>query len=99
MHELYQTVATGDLKSNTNGVFQMAEKGPVIILSKATPKAVLITPDEWNRIAKRLKMLDALLEAQRIEARNNENNSWVSSTEMRARWAKRGVNVGSALQP
>jgi|688.fasta_scaffold398084_2 prevent-host-death family protein len=99
MHELYQTVATGDLKSNTNGVFQMAEKGPVIILSKATPKAVLITPDEWNRIAKRLKMLDALLEAQRIEARNNENNSWVSSTEMRARLAKRGVNVGSALQP
>ena len=97
MHELYQTIAAGDLKSNTNDAFQMAEHGPVIVLSKATPKAVLVSPDEWNRIARRLKMLDALLEAQRIEARNDANESWVSSAEMRARLAKRGVNVGSSL--
>ena len=97
MHELYQTIAAGELKSNTNGAFQMAEEGPVVVLSKATPKAVLVSPDEWNRVAKRLKMLEALLEAQRIKARNDANNSWVSSAEMRERLAKRGVNVGSAL--
>ena len=97
MHELYQTIAAGDLKSNTNEAFEMAENGPVVVLSKATPKAVLVAPEEWNRIAKRLKMLDALLEAQRIEQRNNENNSWVSSAEMRTKLAKRGVDVGSSL--
>ncbi len=97
MHELYQTIAAGDLKANTNQAFAMAEKGPVIILSRATPKAVLVSPDEWNRIAKRLKVLEALQEAQRIEARNEANQSWVSSTEMQARLAKPGVNVGSSL--
>ena len=97
MHELYQTIAAGDLKANTNNAFAMAERGPVVVLSRATPKAVLVAPDEWNRIAERLKILEALLEAQRIEARNEANSSWVSSTEMKARSAKRGVNVGSSL--
>lgn len=97
MHELYQTIAAGELKSNTNAAFEMAEKGPVIILSKATPKAVLVAPDEWNRIAKRLRILEALQEAQRIETRNNADNSWVTSAELKARLTKRSVDVGSSL--
>jgi prevent-host-death family protein len=97
MHELYQTLAAGDLKANTNEAFAMTEKGPVVILSKATPKAVLVSPSEWNRIARRLKMLEMLQEAQQIEARNEANQSWVSSAEMRARLAQRGMNVGSSL--
>lgn len=97
MHELYQTIAAGELKANTNEAFARAEKGPVIILSRATPKAVLVSPGEWNRIAKRLKMLETLQEAHRIEARNDANDSWVSSAEMKGRLAKRGVNVGSSL--
>ena len=40
---------------------------------------------------------EALQEAQRIEARNNADNSWVSRAEMKARLAKRGVDVGSSL--
>jgi prevent-host-death family protein len=87
MHELYQTIAAGDLKANTNNAFAMAARGPVVVLSRATPKAVLVAPEEWNRIAERLKMLEALVEAQRIEARNEANQSWVTSTEMRARLA------------
>jgi prevent-host-death family protein len=88
MHELYQTIAAGDLKANTNEAFAMAEKGPVVILSRATPKAVLVARDEWNRIARRLRMLEALQEALHIEARNNASDSWVSSNEMRARLSK-----------
>jgi PHD/YefM family antitoxin component YafN of YafNO toxin-antitoxin module len=67
------------------------------ILSRATPKAVLVAPNEWNRIAERLKMLEALQEARRIEARNDTDHSWVSSSEMKQRMAKRGVDVGSPL--
>lgn len=59
-------------------------------ISKATPKAVRVAPEEWNRIARRLKMMEALLEAQRIEQRNNANDSWISSAEMSERLAKRG---------
>ena len=97
MHELYQTIAAGDLKANTNEAFALAEKGPVIVLSRATPKAVLVAPDEWNRIARRLNMLETLVEAQRVEARNEANQSWVTSSEMKERLAKRGVDVGSSL--
>lgn len=97
MNELYQTIAAGELKANTNEAFAMLEGGPVVVLSKATPKAVLISVQEWNRIAKRLKLLETLIEAQHIEARNEANQSWVTSTEMRERLAKRGGDVGSSL--
>ncbi|MBE2237399.1 MAG: type II toxin-antitoxin system Phd/YefM family antitoxin [Caldilineaceae bacterium] len=97
MHKLYQTIAAGDLKANTNAAFAMAEEGPVVVLSKATPKAVLVSPDEWNRIAQRLSVLEALVEAQRIEVLNETNQSWVTGAELRDRLAKRGVNVGSSL--
>jgi prevent-host-death family protein len=97
MHKLYQTIAAGDLKANTNQAFAMAEKGPVVILSRATPKAVLVSPDEWNKIAQRLKTLEALQEALRIEDRNEANQTWVTSSEMKTRIAKRGLDVGSSL--
>lgn len=42
--------------------------------------------DHW------LKLVEALQEAYRIEARNDANQSWVSSREMSERLAKRGVN-------
>lgn len=97
MHELHQMIAAGELQSNASRVFALAEKGPVVVLSDATPRAVLVTPDEWNRIAKRLEMLESLLEAQRIETRNEVEDSWVTSAEMRDRLARRGVHVGSSL--
>ncbi len=59
-------------------------------ISKATSKAGLVAPEESNRIAKRLKMMEALLEAQHIEQRNNANDSWISSAKMSERLAKRG---------
>lgn len=49
---------------------------------------------EWNRIADRLKLLEILLEAQQVEARNEADQSWVTSSELRERLAKRGVNGG-----
>ncbi|HHY55363.1 MAG TPA: type II toxin-antitoxin system Phd/YefM family antitoxin [Chloroflexi bacterium] len=97
MHELHQTIAANELKNNARRAFALAEKGPVVIISRAKPKAVLVAPDEWNRIARRLEILESLLEAQRIEARNDADDSWVSSIEMRDRLMKRGVDVGSSL--
>ena len=97
MNELYQTIAAGDLKANTNEALAMLEDGPVVVLSKATPKAVIVSVKEWNRIAKRLKLLETLVEAQHVEAYNEANQSWVTSSDMRGRLAKRGVNVGDSL--
>ena len=97
MHELYQTIAAGELKANTNDAFAMTQQGPVVILSRATPKAVLVSPDDWNRIARRLKMLEAVQEALHIEAENDTNGSWITGAELKERVAQPGKNVGSPL--
>lgn len=49
----------------------------------------ITTTEQW------LTMLALLQEARQIEARNDANQSWVSSKEMKERLAKRGVNVGA----
>ena len=68
-----------------NEAFAMLTEGPVVLLGRAESKAVLVSVDEWNRIASRLKLLETLVEAQRIEARNDLNQTWVSSSELRQR--------------
>ena len=96
MHELHQMIAAGELQSNASRASALAEKGPVVVLSDATPRAVLVAPEEWNRIAKRLEMLESLLKARRIETLNEAEDGWVSSVEMRDRLSRRGVYVGSS---
>ena len=91
MQAVHQTIAAGDLKAKPAEAFAMLAEGPVVVLGKAEPKAVLVSVDEWNRIAKRLKLLEALVEAQRIQARNEANQSWVTSSELKQRLAQRGV--------
>ena len=51
----------------------------------ARRKRILIPSERWQHIARRLKMLDALREAQRIEARNDRNGSWLSGAEVKER--------------
>ena len=50
---------------------------------------------DCDKIAKRLKLLETIIEAQLIEARNEVEQSWVTSGEMRQRLVKRGANVDS----
>lgn len=75
----------------------MLADGPVVVISREVPEAVLVSVDEWNRIAKRLKMLELLVEAQRVEARNETNQTWVTSSELKQRLAQQGADVGSSL--
>jgi prevent-host-death family protein len=97
MQTVHQTIAADDLRAKPTEAFAMLAEGPVVVLGRAEPKAVLVSVDEWNRIAKRLKMLEALVEAQRIEARNDANQTWVTNSELKQRLAQRGVDVGSSL--
>ena len=65
MHTLYQTASVGDLKANANTMFKQAQNGPVVILSRATPKAVLVSPNLWNETARRLADLERILDSDR----------------------------------
>ena len=71
MHELYQTVAAGDLKAHTAAVFDMAEKGPVVVMSRATPKAVMVAASEWNATARLIQDLrEQLAREKRLRIAN-----------------------------
>ena len=56
-----------------------------------------MTFDKWNGPTGRLKLLELIEEAQRIQARNEANQSWVTSSELKQRLAQRGMDVGSSL--
>ncbi|MBV7332371.1 type II toxin-antitoxin system Phd/YefM family antitoxin [Chloroflexi bacterium TSY] len=72
MQTLMQTASSGDVKQNPNSIFDMAQNGPVRILSRSTTKAVVVSPFMWDAIARRLAYLESLIEddlaSRRIEA-------------------------------
>lgn len=72
MHALYQTYASGDLRTNPSAAFAMSDKAPVVIMSRATPHAVMVSPEMWDATARRLAYLESLLEddaaSRRIQA-------------------------------
>jgi prevent-host-death family protein len=92
-----QTAPSSELRRHLNKILKMAQSSPVVLMSRSEPAGVLVSPQEWNQIVNRLKQLEAAHEARRIIAQNNANQSWVSSTEIRARIQKRGVDVGSLV--
>ena len=65
MHELYQTIPAGDLKAHTAAAFEMMENGPVVVMSRATPKAVMVAPNEWDATARLIKDLREQLGRER----------------------------------
>jgi len=94
-----QTVPISELRRQQDKILKMSESAPVVLMNRSEPAGVLVSPQEWNQIVNRLNQLEALQEARRNIERNNLNNSWVSSAEMRKRMQKRGVDVGSLVQP
>ena len=57
MYQLYQTISSGDIKTHPNAAFEMAKDEPVVVISKSTPKAVIVSPEQWNKMAAELKRL------------------------------------------
>ena len=94
-----QTAPISALRRQQDKILKMAESAPVVLMSRSEPAAVLVSPQEWNQIVERLRLLDALGEARRNIAQNNASQSWVSSAEMRKRMQEQGVDVGSLVRP
>jgi prevent-host-death family protein len=94
-----QTVPISELRRQQDKILKMAESAPVVLMSRSEPAGVLVSPQEWNQIVNRLRQLEAIHEARHNLARNEADNSWVSSAEMRRRMQNRGVDVGSLVRP
>ncbi|MEM7129353.1 MAG: hypothetical protein AAF702_23680 [Chloroflexota bacterium] len=99
MHELYQTLATGDLKSNPAAAFAKTMDGPVVVMSRSTPKVVMVAPNEWNSTARLIHELREQLNRerrlrianQRYAARLADPSRGVSQEDLDAMVAEMGL--------
>jgi len=60
-----QTVSMNDIKNHTAAVTAKFTAGPVVLMNRATPQAVLVSPQQWNGILDTLEeMQDAIVTLQ-----------------------------------
>jgi len=53
-----ETVSMHELKNNTRVVTEKFSTGPVLLLNRATPQGVIVSPEQWNTIVQRLADLE-----------------------------------------
>lgn len=94
MDQVQQIEPITQMQKQPSTVLAKLAAGPVILAQRSRPAAVLVSVEQWDQIAEELTTLRLLAESRRVAARNDANQSWVSSTEMRERMAKHGVVVG-----
>jgi prevent-host-death family protein len=54
VNALPQTAPMSDMRNRQSELLHMAEHGPVLLLSRSKPAAVLLSPDLWDAIAEAL---------------------------------------------
>ncbi len=60
-----QTVSMNDIKNHTATVTKKFRAGPVVLMNRATPQAVLVSPQQWNALLESLEeMQDAIVTLQ-----------------------------------
>ena len=60
-----QTASMNEIKNRTASVTEKFSKGPVVLMNRATPQAVLVSPQQWNAILDKLEELqDAVVTLQ-----------------------------------
>lgn len=82
MHAMPQTVPISEIRKDQEGVISRLVRGPILLLSRSQPAAVLVSVREWNEIAaivERNEDLEDLIEMQRLEI--EELKSGVTTTE------------------
>ena len=92
MNQLH-TASVSGFRNSYKDVLQQVTVGPVLLLQNSKLAAVLISPKEWNEIAtnmQRLRDLEQLLEAKKINAQMDANpSSVVTHEELKRRLAEK----------
>jgi len=58
MNALPQAAPISDLRTRQTEILDMAEQEPVVLMSRSKPAAVLLSPTQWDTIAKRMAELE-----------------------------------------
>lgn len=79
MHPIPQMESVTSLRNHYNSLIARLRDGPIVLSQHAKGAAVLVSIEEWNQIAKRLKILEGLLEAKHNAAAAEADPSTVVS--------------------
>jgi len=69
MQKQYETISSRELRSNPAAAMQKADAEPVVILSGSTPRAVMVSFEQWNTTAARLAYLERVVMGLEADAR------------------------------
>lgn len=65
LNRIPQTASMQEIKNRTAEVTGKFINGPVMLMNRATPQAVIVSPEHWNEIVDRLEeMQDAIITLQ-----------------------------------
>lgn len=82
MNTVPQIEPVSKLVKDHKAIFARLDSGPVILANRSQPQAVIISIDEWDRIAKELNRYRIMAEGRRIIERNDANDSWTSFEDL-----------------
>jgi PHD/YefM family antitoxin component YafN of YafNO toxin-antitoxin module len=72
MQQLPQITPLSQIHTNQEQLLSQLSNGPVVLLQEDKPAAVLVSATEWNRVAKRLELLEQEqrdhMDAERVAA-------------------------------
>lgn len=65
LNRIPQTASMQDIKNRTAAVTKKFIDGPVLLMNRATPQAVIVSTEQWNAIVNRFEeMQDAIITLQ-----------------------------------
>ena len=91
MDKLPQLASVSDIRHRHLNVIERTKNGPVVIANRAQPVAVMVSPEEWNKIAEQLEDLDATVSALQaeLEIERGEDEVVDADIEQLEKWAGR----------
>ncbi|NOX61763.1 MAG: type II toxin-antitoxin system Phd/YefM family antitoxin [Chloroflexi bacterium] len=62
-----ETVTLSDLRQRQSEIFAQLQREPLVLVQRGKPVAVLIAPDQWNRLMEEIEDLEDALIALKAE--------------------------------
>lgn len=88
-----KTAPVSDMNRRAGDVLELVKQGPVALMSRSDPAAIMVSPEQWNQMAEELRQYRVIAEAKKIYARTEAEGTWVSEAELLEDLAKRDTHV------
>jgi len=70
---MFRTTTVTELRSDLSSIIANLEDGPLLILSHSKPKAMLIEPELFDNLIRRVELLEDLLDGRQALAEYIQN--------------------------